>query len=355
MISDLIEYANTEFLNGGASDLNEDTPLLELGILNSLSIVSLLAFIDQKYGVKIPEDSITPDNFCDIRSLTTLINSLAGGKAVEVEDISEQKRLVKLQESYGIKSELVELDNGRSQHVLRTEGAGPLWVMLPALGNPSTSWSPILRTINGRINTVSLDLSGFGLTDCGTENPAFADHVKMTVDYLKTIENEKWVLIANSAGTMVATEVARQFPDRVKALIITGFGLVEDVDTWWTNLQALSKKPEQFLEAAYYNPPTITPTLERLLEDVLARPAYHNFLDEHGASEMPNTFHDLDVPTLFIAGNNDQIMPKEVVELAATKIPGSKIVSLSRCGHFAPAERPEEFLWVIEDFLNGME
>ncbi|MFC3032800.1 alpha/beta fold hydrolase [Pseudoalteromonas fenneropenaei] len=352
MIEDLIEFVNKDLLEGAAPDLDQHTPLLELGILNSLSMVRLLAYIDQQYGAKIPEHDITPVHFENLETLALLIKSLSGEVATEESNVSELDRLVKLQESYGIQSELVDAGVGFKQHVLRVKGTGPLWILLPALGNPSTSWSAILRSVQGRHNAIALDLAGFGLSKSENPSPTFVDHVEYTLQYLQTLQEQEWVLVANSAGSMIAAEVARRFPEKVKGLVCTGFGLIEDVDSWWMDLQKMSHDPEQFLAAAYYNPPKMTPALKSLLDDVLSRPAYHEFLDHQAKSSMAKIFDGISVPTLFIAGNHDQIIPPEWSEKAAAKLPNAQVTRLSRCGHFSASERPEEFVWVVEDFLT---
>ncbi|AOT07890.1 alpha/beta fold hydrolase [Pseudoalteromonas luteoviolacea] len=356
MIEELIEFINQDLLEGAAPDLDQHTPLLELGILNSLSMVRLLAHVDQRYGAKIPEHDITPVHFENIETLCALITALSSeGKAQEQEATSELDRLVKLQESYGIKSELVPAGSGFKQHTLRVKGDGPLWILLPALGNPSTSWSSTLRSVQGRHNAVALDLAGFGLSESANDAPSYVDHVEYTLQYLETLEEQEWVLVANSAGSMIATEIARRYPERVKALVCTGFGLVEDVDSWWGELKKMSANPEQFLAAAYYHPPKMTPALEDLLNDVLSRPAYHTFLDDYAKKSMATTFENVTVPTLFVAGNHDQIIPPEWSEKAAEKLENATVTRLSRCGHFSASERPEEFVWVVEDFLTKVD
>ncbi|KZN61425.1 alpha/beta fold hydrolase [Pseudoalteromonas luteoviolacea] len=356
MIEELIEFINQDLLEGAAPDLDQHTPLLELGILNSLSMVRLLAHVDQRYGAKIPEHDITPVHFENIETLCALIKTLSAEEQVESEEASsELDRLVKLQESYGIKSELVTAGAGFKQHTLRVKGDGTLWILLPALGNPSTSWSSTLRSVQGRHNAVALDLAGFGLSQSENDSPSYVDHVEYTLQYLETLEEKEWVLVANSAGSMIATEIARRHPDKVKALVCTGFGLVDDVESWWGDLKKMSANPEQFLAAAYYHPPKMTPALEDLLNDVLSRPAYHTFLDEYARKSMATTFDGVKVPTLFVAGNHDQIIPPEWSEKAAEKLENATVTRLSRCGHFSASERPEEFVWVVEDFLNKVE
>lgn len=355
MLKDILAYANKQLLGDPLAGLEADTPLLEIGVLNSLSMVTLLEYIEETFGVAIPDEKITPENFADINSVWNLVSALSDQSPSFRDNVSEHHTMIALQESRGIQSEIIEFENGAVQHVLRVAGSGPLWIMLPALGSSSVLWSPMLSTIKGRTNAVALDLAGFGLSQCGKEAPVFEDHLALTLRYLQTLEEKEWVLVSSSAGGLLTAEIAKRFPNQVKATIMTGFGQVEDVDSWWQNLQTLSQNREKFLAAAYYHPPAQTPALNRLLDDILSRPAYHNFLDHKGKKTMKTIFKNIAVPTMFVNGEDDNIMPIECIEKAVGQVSGAEAVYLSRCGHFVPADKPEELLWLIDDFLRGLE
>ncbi|MEP0518895.1 MAG: alpha/beta fold hydrolase [Hyphomicrobiales bacterium] len=350
---ELTSFTNLNLLNGQGDDLTHETPILELGILDSLSMVSLLSFIEETYGVRISEDQIVPQHFSDLASITQLIISMSDGQTRASSLQDELRQLVSLQRSYGLKSKEIDTIRGR-HHVLETKGAEPAWVLLPALGNPSTSWAHVMRTLSGEQKTIAPDFGGFGLSVYADDAPTYRDHVDATLSLLDQIIHAPIVLVASSAGAMIATEVARQRPDKVKALIITGFGLIEEPTGWWRNLQAMSETPQKFMDAAYYTPPELTPALLRILEDVLARPAYHNFLDVEGLAEMSTTFDNIDLPTLFVAGEDDQIIGRKAVEAACKLIPNARIEWIARCGHFPPVERPQPFLWYVREFLNSL-
>ena len=74
MKEELIEYIMKEFVEDPDEELDENTPLISAGLIDSLSVVSLVAFIDKKYGVKIPDEKGTVDNFETIRKIIETIN-----------------------------------------------------------------------------------------------------------------------------------------------------------------------------------------------------------------------------------------------------------------------------------------
>jgi hypothetical protein len=120
--------------------------------------------------------------------------------------------------------------------------------------------------------------------------------------------------------------------------VVTGFGLIDDVPAWWRRLQVLSRSPEEFLKAAYHRPPRMNDALRRAIDFVLGRPAYQSFLDG-GSAAMQTAFDDLGVPTLFVAGQNDTIIPPAAVQAAVARVPGAHLQWLARCGHLRGAAR----------------
>jgi len=53
--------------------ITEDTELVESGVLNSLSIVSLITQLEDEFGVEIADDAITAKNFSSVREIVLLI------------------------------------------------------------------------------------------------------------------------------------------------------------------------------------------------------------------------------------------------------------------------------------------
>ncbi|HTU46900.1 MAG TPA: acyl carrier protein [Bryobacteraceae bacterium] len=63
-----------------ASDVSEDTPLFEEGLLDSLGLMKLVAFLERKYQLIVPEEQITPESFRDFHSIRNLLQSLTNAK-----------------------------------------------------------------------------------------------------------------------------------------------------------------------------------------------------------------------------------------------------------------------------------
>lgn len=67
----VIEWVRKNNLNNGSSkvELNEETNLLETGLLDSLEFVNLILFIENQCGSKIDLSDVSPEDFTVVKSL----------------------------------------------------------------------------------------------------------------------------------------------------------------------------------------------------------------------------------------------------------------------------------------------
>jgi len=73
IIEELKRYIAQDVLAGKDIGLDETTPLLEWGIMNSLEIVRLLSFVRKQFAVDIPADKLVADSFTSVSSVADLV------------------------------------------------------------------------------------------------------------------------------------------------------------------------------------------------------------------------------------------------------------------------------------------
>jgi acyl carrier protein len=76
-VQPLHTFVVQEFLEGQGEDLDRDSPLLELGIIDSFSLAELVSWCDERFGIRIPERELTPENLASINALAQLLDRLA--------------------------------------------------------------------------------------------------------------------------------------------------------------------------------------------------------------------------------------------------------------------------------------
>ena len=73
----ILDYIKNEYLDEDEADevqLDENTPLISSGIVDSFSMVSLKRFLEKKYVISIPDDQATPEAFNTVNSIIDLVH-----------------------------------------------------------------------------------------------------------------------------------------------------------------------------------------------------------------------------------------------------------------------------------------
>jgi acyl carrier protein len=80
----LSDYIVNQILDGKNIGLDEATPLLEWGVINSMEMIRLLNFIAQRFGIDIPAEKMIADHFTNLASITDLVLGVAGSSEQQV-------------------------------------------------------------------------------------------------------------------------------------------------------------------------------------------------------------------------------------------------------------------------------
>ena len=71
----LKQFITEEFVpDGDANDLKEDQSLQESGIIDSLGIMKLLVFIEEKFQLEVSDEELIPENFETLSTIAKLIS-----------------------------------------------------------------------------------------------------------------------------------------------------------------------------------------------------------------------------------------------------------------------------------------
>ena len=75
MHKEIINFLYDDSLKEIFDDLNYDDSLLELGIIDSVKMLELINFIEEKFGIKVDEEDLYPENFDSINAIVNYIQS----------------------------------------------------------------------------------------------------------------------------------------------------------------------------------------------------------------------------------------------------------------------------------------
>jgi len=74
----VLEYVIDEYVEDEDEEVTYDTPLISSGLVDSFSMVSLKAFLENKYQIKLPDDEATPQAFDTVNSIAELVKKHLG-------------------------------------------------------------------------------------------------------------------------------------------------------------------------------------------------------------------------------------------------------------------------------------
>ena len=81
------DYISREFVQDPALlPLANATPLLETGVLDSLSLLRLVLFVQERFGIVVDDVDLVPENFASVDAICAYLRSRAGGRAGQASD-----------------------------------------------------------------------------------------------------------------------------------------------------------------------------------------------------------------------------------------------------------------------------
>ncbi len=69
----IIEYITTQLINQENTKITDDEDLLSSGILDSLSAMKLISFIEETFEIKVEPEEMVIENFIDVNSMEQYI------------------------------------------------------------------------------------------------------------------------------------------------------------------------------------------------------------------------------------------------------------------------------------------
>ncbi|APY07970.1 alpha/beta hydrolase [Winogradskyella sp. J14-2] len=187
-----------------------------------------------------------------------------------------------------------------------------------------------------------------------TNVKSFANYLKDFIEF-KGLENV--ILLGNSLGGHIGLYHTKLYPEKVKALVITGSsGLYESAMgsgyTKRSDYEVIKKKAQD----VFYDPAVATKEIvDEVYETVNDRNKLVKTLAIAKSAIRHNMAKDLpkmNTPTCIIWGKNDNVTPPEVAEEFHELLPDSDLFWIDKCGHAAMMEHPEEFNKILNSWLE---
>lgn len=68
-------------MDGSKKSLDPEEDLLNEGVIDSMGILQLVAFLEEKYGIQVADEDIVPENFRSLNALAQFVQRKNNGQA----------------------------------------------------------------------------------------------------------------------------------------------------------------------------------------------------------------------------------------------------------------------------------
>ena len=244
-------------------------------------------------------------------------------------------------------------EEGKFKWLEEGEGGKPIILLHGLMGG--------VENFGEMVDFISKDYKVYGLDLKLFEGSILKVSVKSLSDYLYEFMNHlglsSTIIIGNSMGGHIALIFAKEYPEMVDRIILTGSsGLFENAmgDSFPRrgDKDYIRKKTEE----VFYNPEVATDELvDRVFEiannrvSILRLLGYAKSAIRHNmANDIPN----FTMPVCLIWGEHDKVTPPNVAEEFHKLLHNSELNWIPLCGHAAMWEHPKEFSNIVLKFLD---
>jgi len=187
-----------------------------------------------------------------------------------------------------------------------------------------------------------------------TNVKSFAKYLE---EFIEFKEFDEAIVLGNSLGGHIGLLHTKLYPERVKALVITGSsGLYESAMGGSYprrgDYEVIKKKAQD----VFYDPEMAT---KEIVDEVYATVNDRNKLVKTLAiaksairHNMAKDLPSMNTPTCIIWGKNDIVTPPDVAEEFHELLPDSDLFWIDKCGHAAMMEHPKEFNKILDAWLT---
>jgi len=222
-------------------------------------------------------------------------------------------------------------------------GAGDPVVLVHGFGVSGTYMLPLARSLEDRFSVFVPDLPGYGRSESPSAPLGVGALAEALVGCLDALELERPVLVANSLGCQVVTELAVRRPDRAGPLVLIGPTIDPDRRGARRQLLAgvsdLAREPLSLVAVAAHDDAVMG--LRALL--ATARSALADRIEDRLAL--------IEQPVLVVRGERDPFVSEAWAERVARLLPDARLAVVPGAPHAVHYARPDVVAGLVTGFL----
>ncbi|HKW39696.1 MAG TPA: alpha/beta fold hydrolase [Gemmatimonadales bacterium] len=266
-------------------------------------------------------------------------------------------------------ADALRVSSGGEELAVDVRGEGLPVLFVHGFPFDRTMWRHQLATLS-RVRRIVPDLRGVGGSSAPPSPAGYslAQYADDVVGVLDAVGVREVVLCGLSMGGYIIFEVLRRHPERIKALILANTKAEADsaeTKRGRDELAAVAEREGPDAVAERLLPRLLAPVTRAAQPEVVTqvREMAHRWSvpavvgSQRVMRDRPDsaeTLRGVRVPTLVLAGSDDEIATPAAARAMAQLIPGAQFHVVPAAGHLAPLEQPLATSRLVADFLTGL-
>jgi pimeloyl-ACP methyl ester carboxylesterase len=220
-------------------------------------------------------------------------------------------------------------------------------------GGGQYTWSYQKGFFEKRFNPIIIELPGHGESG-GEGEDEIGKYAEDVHAFLKVLGLRKVFLVGHSMGGAIVQTLALTHPEVIKGIVLVGTGVKLKVLPMILNgIKNNFRETVQNITRFAYSRKVSSDLIERGVSDMMrCRPEvlYGDFL-ACDRFDLMNEVEKIDLPTLVLCGNEDELTPVKYSQFLQQRIKGSKLEIFPNAGHMVMIESPEAFNEKVGEFI----
>lgn len=267
-------------------------------------------------------------------------------------------------------SQFIEID-GIKIHYTVNGSKGPGILLIHGIAANLYCWRKLTPLLADNFRVYAIDLKGFGFSDkpTGEEHYSLDSHATVVAQFIENVIKEPVIIVGNSMGGNIALQVALNFKNKVKSLVL--ISPAYDSKVVFFNPMKIKKLMPLFHWLA--NPLTAKLLIRPLYGNkkdlldsqniqayltpyLLNRESHYALLHSFSTltdNDLKNRIENINQPTLLIWGKKDYLVKEKLSQKISEKIKSSQLQIHPTAGHHLQEEEPEWLSIQIKSFVLG--
>jgi pimeloyl-ACP methyl ester carboxylesterase len=231
-------------------------------------------------------------------------------------------------------------------------------VILHGWGSNSLRWQRVRELLEEKgIETLILDLPGFGVTPSPSSPWIRDDYIKWVFQKIKEKNWHKFYLLGHSFGGGLSLKIAANFPEKIEKLILCAPAIIrrKRLKTYLFYWLAFFGKKIFSLPGLR----SLRPYAQRLVYKLAGVRDYYvadgvmkETMKQLHQEELEGFLEKIKIPVLVVWGEKDDVLPVKDAHEIKEKIRNSELKIIPKAKHSPHREVPDQLAEIIINFLQ---